>query len=190
MLIFGTVALASGAATLFLPPLLRPTRESLLIWILAYVFMLSAGAAFAFLLFAIAQRRTWVLASLVLLTLGFCLVRSLAPYEEELWNRRFAATADLRQQFVQVMKQEQLGNRESRVKLPTELRTLTDDGSAVIAKGADGKAFYCYAVFTHGIDNSSGFCWSEGGGPPPRLAYPEIVRTRPMGGGWFFFAST
>ncbi|HZH97911.1 MAG TPA: hypothetical protein VEX38_02990, partial [Fimbriimonadaceae bacterium] len=97
---------------------------------------------------------------------------------------------DKRDRFLTFMRSKQPGKALEWVDLPPELTGLATRDKAFLYEDPEGRRFYSYAVFTHGVDNSKGFIFSESGHRPPRLAHPEITRLVPMDSGWFFFCST
>lgn len=146
-----------------------------------------------FLIVSLIKRRWSVLLIALFIGLSFLPLKGLQTTVERQWELRFEETRELRQAFLSFMKQQQDTDESSplnSVKLPPTLQTLSDRDNAYRYKDEDGKFFFSYSVFTHGIDNSFGYCWSESGKTPPRIAFPEIVRTRPLGNGWFWFSST
>jgi hypothetical protein len=138
---------------------------------------------------AVFKRRWQVLVSLAILAVLWLPMMALPSVENELWVRHFAKTENLRNGFIAFMKEQKADHDES-IELPQSLRELSDLDYAYLTADDEGSRYFSYSVFTAGIDNSVGFCWSESGKPPGRRAFPEIVSSKPLGGGWFLFRST
>lgn len=74
-----------------------------------------------------------------------------------------------------------------RISLPAEFEDLTYNGELARYRDAEGTTWYLFPQFLMGIDNGIGFAWSEKGTPPPQRAMSSIVRTKPLGEGWYLF---
>ncbi len=188
--ICGLGFLASMASLTFGPPLLAPTKEGAASWIAAFLAMGFLAGMLGSCVLAIVHRRVWLLLSAFILGGAYWGMRESFGYADVLWTRHFESTAPVRARFVEFMKQQSTSADDSRVALPAGFEAMTAEKFAYLYEPEKGARSFCYASFTHGIDNSSGFCWSENGKPPPRLAFPEIVWSKPLGGGWFMFSST
>ncbi len=53
-----------------------------------------------------------------------------------------------------------------------------------------GRRWLGIAIVSFGIDNDKVFLWSESGEKPSSDAYPVVVKSWPMGGGWWFAVTT
>jgi len=119
-------------------------------------------------------------------------LRASSALEDSLWDRHFVRSAAERERFVQFVKSQQLSSAEElrKVNLSKDFPGLSDQKLGYLFRDEHGRFYASYSLCTSGIDNSVGLTWSESGHPPPRLAFPEIVHSRPLGGGWYMFRST
>jgi len=187
-LLWGLATLACVWVILILPPLTAPSGTQFWILLLSMaVPLLAIGTVVVFVL-GLVKKRWLTLVFAAIVALAFQSLRVATELEDDLWVSHFVRTADLRKEFLAFMDGQPTKKKD--VPLPATLSQLSDNSFAYLTLGNDGKRFYCYSVFTHGIDNSRGFCWSESGQPPDILAFPVIVSVRPLGKGWFLFAST
>jgi hypothetical protein len=148
-----------------------------------------ALGAVGFFFLAILQRRPVILPIAGLLAIYF-LLRMTQPFEEPAWIRRFEAMHAERAEIIAFMRQQSNIEAYTPVQLPAHLAHVADRGLVIGHRDEHGRVYYGFAVFTTGIDNSTGFVFSESGHPPPRRAYPEITSFRGLGGGWYLFRST
>jgi hypothetical protein len=156
----------------------------------AFGFMTFGAGTLASIGYGLYLRRWLVLLSAAVLFGMWLGLRAFGSYSDELWLNHFIATSTERIKFVEYMKSHSGPGEPARVMLPSGTNSPTAEPFAYSFRSGKGDRTFCYASFTHGIDNSIGFCWSESGEPPPSLAYPVITWTKALGNGWFMFRST
>jgi hypothetical protein len=193
MAVVAGVCCAAGILGItFGPPLMGPLPEAvpILAGMSLPIFFLISVLSMAM---AIVNRRPWKLPAGILLLLTVPVGIAYGAVDR-LWAVRFEQSKDLRREFLVVAHRhmeeaDQEGPGLVKVELPPSLRRLSN-GYAYSYRDESGAKYAAYAVVTFGIDNSTGFVWSETGAPPPPMAFPQLVRYRPMGDGWFMFWST
>lgn len=173
---------------IFIPPLMAPLGASFWLLFSAYLCFAFMVATLCSVVVGLVKKRWEVLPALALVILLFLPIRILDGHAEGIWQTKFEESQAIRQRFLTFMDLQPTS--ENRVKLPDDLKGLSDGKYAYLTTDEAGSRFYCYSVFTHGIDNSRGYCWSQSGKPPSELAFPQIVRSKALGGGWFVFFST
>lgn len=76
------------------------------------------------------------------------------------------------------------------IPLPKPYRKLAREGEMIKYRDSEGATWFLFLQYIAGVDNGFGFAWSAKDTPPPESAYPQIVRTKPLGDGWYMFWST
>lgn len=98
--------------------------------------------------------------------------------------------ADRAAAIVWFQKQQRTETSRPKFAVPEELAQLATGGSIRAIRDNSGVWWLAIPIITEGIDNSRVFLWSETGGPPPVEAYSQIVKSWPMGDGWYFARTT
>jgi hypothetical protein len=182
----GVLSVAGFVAILYLPPMYGP-----LPWLEAGPMLVGLMCALGPILLVVAAvGRRRVLIPFLIFGVLLVSLRVLIGQEERYWREHFVRTAQERELFLTFMRSQLPEKPLSWLDLPPELKGLSSGGKAYLFMDKEGRRFYSYAVFTHGVDNSTGFVFSESGNSPPRLAHPEITKFVPLGDGWFLFRST
>jgi hypothetical protein len=74
---------------------------------------------------------------------------------------------------------------------PANVKALaTGAGRVLVTTDKAGRRWLGIAIVSYGIDNDKVFLWSESGDRPPEEAYPVVVKSWPMGDGWWFASTT
>lgn len=147
--------------------------------------------AVGFFIFAITHRRP-LRACIVFFGLcwGGTLLEGDGMNDDSVWRERFIANRALMYSSVAQDRVTVEPGHSIPIQLSDGLRSLAKDGEVIIYRNEKGETWFLFVQYVAGVDNGFGYAWSAKGGAPPEMAYPQIVRTEPLGDGWYMFWST
>jgi hypothetical protein len=135
---------------------------------------------------AILRRSVKSCVAFVGICLGGVFYSSKTPHHDVHWRRR----------FTQLERGMSLEIFDDKTKLETgearsiPLRSFKDhayNGRMVKYRDEMGSEWFLFVQYIKDTGEGFGFAWSEGGTPPPEMAYPKIAKTRHIVIGWYMF---
>lgn len=157
-------------------------------WVSMITILLPLGIMMfiVFLILAMIGRRP-LRAALVFggICVGLYLLNNSREQADTEWTARF-----VKQRVPMERVINEIGQKDGIIPLKGDATSLTYDSKVVVHREEDGKIWYLFVQYLHGVDNGFGYAWSPSNLSPPERAYPQICRTQPLGNGWFMFWST